>query len=67
MVLSNSGIKDSTGLPSYLLDNAGKEAPRRLSALAAMFDSGTIRHLESRGVGPGWRCLEVGGEQRAWT
>jgi 2-polyprenyl-3-methyl-5-hydroxy-6-metoxy-1,4-benzoquinol methylase len=45
----------------YLLDNAGAEAPVRLAALAAMFDPGTIRHLESRGVGPGWHCLEVGG------
>ena len=45
----------------YLLDNAGAEAPARLTALAAMFDPGTIRHLESRGVGPGWHCLEVGG------
>jgi SAM-dependent methyltransferase len=45
----------------YLLDNAGAEAPARLTALAALFDPGTIRHLESRGVGPGWHCLEVGG------
>jgi SAM-dependent methyltransferase len=45
----------------YLLDNAGADAPARLTALAAMFDPGTIRHLESRGVGPGWHCLEVGG------
>ncbi len=45
----------------YLLDNAGAEAPARMTALAALFDPGTIRHLESRGVGPGWHCLEVGG------
>ena len=46
---------------TYLLDNAGADAPARLTALAAMFDSGTIRHLEDRGVRPGWHCLEVGG------
>ncbi|HKV81937.1 MAG TPA: methyltransferase domain-containing protein [Candidatus Sulfotelmatobacter sp.] len=46
---------------TYLLDNAGREAPARFSALSAMFDPGTIRHLEDRGVGPGWHCLEVGG------
>ena len=46
---------------AYLLDNAGKEAPARFSALSAMFDSGTIRHLEERGVRPGWHCWEVGG------
>ena len=50
----------AAGVP-YLLDNAAAEAPARLTALAAMFDPGTIRHLESRGVGPGWHCLEVGG------
>jgi ubiquinone/menaquinone biosynthesis C-methylase UbiE len=34
-----------------------------------MFDSGTIRHLESRDVGPGWHCLEVeggGGSIASW-
>jgi SAM-dependent methyltransferase len=46
---------------SYLLDNAGHEAPARFTALAGMFDAGTIRHLDARGVGAGWRCLEVGG------
>ena len=46
---------------TYLLDNAGAEAPARLTALATMFDPGTIRHLEDRGVRPGWHCLEVGG------
>jgi len=45
----------------YLLDNAGREAPARFAALSAMFDPGTIRHLEERGVGLGWHCWEVGG------
>ena len=35
---------------AYLLDNAGTEAPARFAALSAMFDSGTIRHLEARGI-----------------
>jgi ubiquinone/menaquinone biosynthesis C-methylase UbiE len=51
----------SSAQSSYLLDNAGKEAPARLAALAAMFDAGTIRHLDSLGVDRGWHCLEVGG------
>ena len=34
---------------SYLLDNAGHEAPARFTALAGMFDAGTIRHLDARG------------------
>jgi SAM-dependent methyltransferase len=46
---------------AYLLDNAGAEAPARFAALSTMFDPGTIRHLEDRGVSPGWHCLEVGG------
>ena len=33
----------------------------RFSALEFIFDKGTFRHLEDRGVGPGWNCLEVGG------
>lgn len=45
----------------YLLANAGSEAPARFAALSAMFDPGTIRHLEERGVTKGWQCLEVGG------
>jgi SAM-dependent methyltransferase len=46
---------------SYLLDNAAKETEKRFGALSTLFDPGTIRHLEGRGVGPGWHCLEVGG------
>ncbi len=47
--------------PAYVFDNAGVQASARFAALSAMFDPGTIRHLESRGVGRGWHCLEVGG------
>ncbi len=32
----------------------------RLELLAAWLDPATIRQLEGLGVGPGWRCLEVG-------
>jgi SAM-dependent methyltransferase len=45
----------------YVFDNAAPEAPPRLAALSAVYDPGTIRHLLARGVGEGWRCLEVGG------
>src|SRR5215471_18264489 len=48
-------------MSEYLLSNAGSQAPARFSALSAMFDPGTIRHLASRGVTRGWHCLEVGG------
>jgi SAM-dependent methyltransferase len=45
----------------YALDNAAAQAGDRFAALRAMFDAGTIRHLEERGVARGWHCLEVGG------
>ncbi|MBQ1087671.1 methyltransferase domain-containing protein [Streptomyces sp. B93] len=43
----------------HLLDNR-PEAAARSDALAALFDPTTFRHLETLGVGPGWRCWEVG-------
>jgi SAM-dependent methyltransferase len=45
----------------YVFDNAAPQAAARLAALAGVYDPGTIRHLSARGVGHGWRCLEVGG------
>src|SRR5580765_189506 len=36
-------------------------ASTRFAALADSFDAGTRRHLMTRGVAPGWHCLEVGG------
>src|SRR3712207_8426843 len=44
----------------FAFDNSWDESRRRLSALEAAFDPGTIARLEARGVGEGWRCLEVG-------
>jgi ubiquinone/menaquinone biosynthesis C-methylase UbiE len=44
----------------YLLDNRQTEAGTRLGALAALFDPSTFRHMERLGIGPGWRCWEVG-------
>ena len=45
---------------TYLLDNCAPEARARFAALEALFDPGTIRHLNGCGVAPGWTCLEVG-------
>lgn len=42
---------------------------RWLTAIEDRYDRGTMRHLADRGVGPGWRCLEVGagsGSIAAW-
>lgn len=46
---------------NYLLDHAWTGERERLDGLGVVFDPGTIQHLEHVGVGPGWRCLEVGG------
>ena len=45
----------------YVLDNAAAQAQARFAALPRLYDPGTVRHLSELGVGPGWRCLEVGG------
>ena len=44
----------------YLLDNRRDEAGDRFKALTAVYDPMTIRHFDLLGVGPGWKCLEVG-------
>ena len=45
----------------YVFPNAAPQAAARLRVLADVFDPGTVRHLEARGVASGWTCLEVGG------
>jgi SAM-dependent methyltransferase len=44
----------------YLLDNSRAETQGRFAGLEACFDPPTRHHLASWGLGPGWRCLEVG-------
>jgi len=51
----------STFKNCYALDNSHIQAGDRLVALGELFDSGTIHHLEDRGVASGWQCLEIGG------
>jgi ubiquinone/menaquinone biosynthesis C-methylase UbiE len=46
---------------TYLLDNEAPQTLERFDCLSTLFDRGSIQHLEDRGVGPGWNCLEVGG------
>jgi SAM-dependent methyltransferase len=45
---------------TYPLDNAWEHAQPRLRALERIYDPASTRRLEALGVGPGWRCLEVG-------
>ncbi len=42
-------------------EKAIDDASARFAALSTLFDRGTIRHLQDRGVAAGWYCLEVGG------
>ncbi|MER6345664.1 methyltransferase domain-containing protein [Streptomyces sp. NPDC001595] len=42
------------------LDHRQAGSAERSGALAALFDPTTFRHLEKFGVGPGWRCWEIG-------
>ncbi len=44
----------------YLLDNQAGEAKDRFSALSALFDPVTFRHVDALGVAPGWQCWEIG-------
>src|SRR4051794_30140483 len=44
----------------YLFPHSWEGEADRLAALTSAFDPVTRRHLEARGVGEGWRCLEVG-------
>jgi SAM-dependent methyltransferase len=45
---------------TYVAPNAWDGARLRLRALEQCFDPVTTRRLSATGVGPGWRCLEVG-------
>lgn len=49
----------TTSESTYLFDHARDLELERLKKLEEWQDPGTIRHLETIGVGPGWRCLEV--------
>ena len=49
----------------YLLDNARAEAGERFTWLAELFDGVTRGHFDRLGLGPGWRCWEVGAGGRS--
>jgi SAM-dependent methyltransferase len=50
----------TTAETSYTFENSGTQVATCFSALADIFDPGTIRHLTEIGVGSGWHCLEIG-------
>ena len=61
MEVNESSSSDTSRHSGYVLNNANREAPARFDALSEIYDRGTIRLLEERGVDEGWHCLEVGG------
>jgi SAM-dependent methyltransferase len=50
----------SAAASCYLFGNSTPDAGARLALLEDLYDPATRRHLDALGVGPGWRCLEVG-------
>lgn len=54
-------VDSGAATSQYIFDNESPEAAARFGSLAALYDDATIRHLQSRGIAPGWHCLEVGG------
>jgi SAM-dependent methyltransferase len=44
----------------YLLHHRQPEAGEHCDAVGPLFDATTFRHFEGFGIGPGWRCWEVG-------
>jgi SAM-dependent methyltransferase len=53
----------------YVFDNAAVQAVQRFESLESLYDERTFRLLNATGLGPGWRCLEVGaggGSVAAW-
>ena len=48
-------------MPQYILDQTWEAEAERLRGLEEWADPVTTEHLRRVGVGPGWRCLEVGG------
>jgi hypothetical protein len=59
------GVLGSAPDRRYLLDNAQAEAGERFVALAELFDGVTRGHFDRLGMGPGWRCWEVGAGGRS--
>src|SRR5260370_37373409 len=48
-------------MSTYIFDNAGEPTGQRFNSLETLYDSWTIRHLQTTGIGAGWQCWEVGG------
>src|SRR3954470_10980111 len=45
---------------SYAYDQDWQDERKRLAGMEELWDPGTRAVIESLGIAPGWRCLEVG-------
>lgn len=62
-------VGGSAAAPGYVFDNDSVHAHDQHRCLAAAYDPFTRERLLQTGVGPGWRCLDVGaggGSVAAW-
>jgi SAM-dependent methyltransferase len=50
----------STAEHTYVFDNENAHSREQHRCLAAAYDPATTTRLLATGIGPGWRCLEVG-------
>ena len=49
-------------MSGYIFDNADERpTTQRFASLESLYDPRTTGFLEATGIGPGWRCLEIGG------
>jgi ubiquinone/menaquinone biosynthesis C-methylase UbiE len=59
---ASSFAQEHQPMNSYIFDNAAEaETAERFAALDTLYNFRTFRFLETAGIAPGWRCLEVGG------
>ncbi len=47
-------------MPEYVYDQTFAAERERLAGIERLWDAGTQAVMERLGIGPGWRCLEVG-------
>jgi SAM-dependent methyltransferase len=56
--MSTTTSGEPTG--EYALDTSWHAEQARLDSMTALFDPGTLAICDRLGLGPGWRCLDVG-------
>jgi ubiquinone/menaquinone biosynthesis C-methylase UbiE len=47
-------------MTTYVFDQAWRDERRRHEGMSRLWDAGTFELLARLGVGPAWRCVEIG-------